>query len=315
MLNESKVSVVIPTYNGASFLKETLLSVYNQTYANWEAFVVIDGSTDDSLGVLANPPFSTDPRFHIVQTPNLGVSSARSLGLSMSNSPFVALLDHDDIWHPEKLRLQIEVLVKHPDLPGVLTWYLISRKQYAGFDHSRLVAYKSTREMIRGWLSLRGNGPLMTSTLLFRKSMIMHLFDTNYNAIGDLDFVLRIPQLDALSVVPLPLVVYLQHNNQMHNRAVSMLETKKFLSEAEPKIFNSYSLRQSSVINSAKAFAYLLHIFEIHKTSTMRALQFIRDHQFLSIHNYEIMLFVILKRISGVWNLLRYRSLVRRYWP
>lgn len=290
------------------------MSVYNQTFFNWEAIIVVDGSTDASSAILSRPPFSSDARFRIVRTPNRGVSAARSLGLSLATGSFVALLDHDDIWHPKKLSQQLEVLSKNPELLGVFSWYLISKKKSGRLVHSRLVAYRNVKQMIRGWISLRGNGPLMTSTLLFRKSMVTHLFDLKRNAIGDLDFVLKIPVLGALSFVPFPLVIYVQHNNQMHNRATSMLETKQYLTDAKLELFSNYGLRQGSVISTAQAFASLLRIFEVRSTWIGRIVLFIRDHEFLHFKNYQVIFYVIIKRFVGRYLLLRQVKLVREYW-
>ncbi len=97
-----KVSVVIPAYNAARFLPRCLNSVFAQTLQPAEVIVVDDGSSDDSaeiarkLGAL------------VVSRPNGGLSAARNTGVRRSSSEWVALLDADDMWQPEKLQAQAE---------------------------------------------------------------------------------------------------------------------------------------------------------------------------------------------------------------
>ncbi len=103
------VSVVIPTYNGARFLPDTLRAVLAQTQRGVELIVVDDGSTDDTLAVVA----ATAPQARVVQQPNAGVSTARNRGLRMAQGRFVIFLDQDDIWHPRMLQRQVDWLQAH----------------------------------------------------------------------------------------------------------------------------------------------------------------------------------------------------------
>jgi glycosyltransferase involved in cell wall biosynthesis len=98
------VSVVIPAYNAAAYLGETLRSVQAQTYRNIEILVVDDGSTDDTAAVAA--------RFGVrsLTQPNQGQAAARNAGIRAANGRYIALLDADDLWEPEKLQLQVALL-------------------------------------------------------------------------------------------------------------------------------------------------------------------------------------------------------------
>jgi glycosyltransferase involved in cell wall biosynthesis len=99
------VSVVIPCYNGARFLRETLASVARQTSPAAEVIVVDDGSTDDS-GAIAE---SFAPLVRVVRQPNRGESAARNRGIDLAAGDWVALLDADDVWEPQKLQRQVEI--------------------------------------------------------------------------------------------------------------------------------------------------------------------------------------------------------------
>jgi glycosyltransferase involved in cell wall biosynthesis len=110
----TKVSVVIPAYNNAEFLGETIQSVLDQTYPNFEVIVVNDASPDDTYAVVSQ---FHDPRLrYIAHEKNQGLSAARNTGIRASVGELIALLDGDDLFHPEKLQAHVEFLEQHPEV-------------------------------------------------------------------------------------------------------------------------------------------------------------------------------------------------------
>src|SRR5213078_156464 len=105
------VSVIIPVYNGARYLRAALESVFAQTYRPIEVIVVDDGSGDDS-GVIAQ----SFPDVHFIHQENQGVAAARNHGFDAARGEFIAFLDQDDLWTPEKLKVQVNYLLNHPDV-------------------------------------------------------------------------------------------------------------------------------------------------------------------------------------------------------
>jgi glycosyltransferase involved in cell wall biosynthesis len=97
------VSCIVPVYNGEPYLREAIDSVLAQTYRPIEVIVVDDGSTDATAEILA----SYDDRLRSARQPNSGTPAARNLGLSLARGEFLAFLDADDLWHPEKLARQM----------------------------------------------------------------------------------------------------------------------------------------------------------------------------------------------------------------
>ena len=99
------VSIIIPNYNYAHFLPRCLESVKCQSFSKWEAFVVDNKSSDDSQNVVTA---AGDPRIKFVSFSNDGIiARSRNFGASLANYPFLAFLDSDDYWHPEKLSIQM----------------------------------------------------------------------------------------------------------------------------------------------------------------------------------------------------------------
>lgn len=111
------VSVIIPAYNAEQFLRKTLESVRNQTYPDFEAIIVDDGSTDQTA-VIAREFCGKDPRFKLLSQENLGVAAARNLAIEKSSGEYIAPLDADDIWYPEKLERQVGRLACLPGTTG-----------------------------------------------------------------------------------------------------------------------------------------------------------------------------------------------------
>jgi glycosyltransferase involved in cell wall biosynthesis len=109
------VSVVVPTYNRARVIAETLDSILAQTYPHLEVVVVDDGSTDDTEAVVA--PYRD--RVTYLRQQNQGLAGARNLGFQTSTGDYVAWLDSDDLWNRDKLALQVAVLDRHPEVAVV----------------------------------------------------------------------------------------------------------------------------------------------------------------------------------------------------
>ncbi|NJN66458.1 MAG: glycosyltransferase family 2 protein [Chloroflexaceae bacterium] len=99
------VSVVIAACNASAWIAETLESVFAQTFHDFEVIVVDDGSTDDTATVV-----SQFPQVQCISTPNKGPSAARNMGIRLARGEYIAFIDADDLWHPDKLRLQVDLL-------------------------------------------------------------------------------------------------------------------------------------------------------------------------------------------------------------
>jgi glycosyltransferase involved in cell wall biosynthesis len=109
-----RVSVVIPTYRHQDFILATLHSVFAQTMTEYEVIVINDGSPDDTAAILE--PLVRDGRIVYVEQTNKGQSRARNLGIERARGDYIALLDDDDLWPPDKLEWQTEYLDAHRDV-------------------------------------------------------------------------------------------------------------------------------------------------------------------------------------------------------
>jgi len=110
--NEILFSVVIPLYNKEDYIVDTLNSVLNQEYQNFEVIIVNDGSTDKSLKVVES---LVDPRISVFTILNSGAAEARNYGINKSSGIYVALLDADDCWKPNHLAIFFNTINKYPN--------------------------------------------------------------------------------------------------------------------------------------------------------------------------------------------------------
>jgi glycosyltransferase involved in cell wall biosynthesis len=171
------VSVVIPVYNGARYLRAALESVFAQTYRSFEVIVVDDGSIDDS-GKIAQ----SFPEVHYIRQENQGVAAARNTAIAVARGEFLAFLDQDDLWTPEKLRLQIGHLLSHPDLGYSLThqqFFLEPGATLPAWFRKELLSSVHT-----GWV---------LGTLVVRRTVFDTVgnFSTGYSAANDSDWFFR----------------------------------------------------------------------------------------------------------------------------
>jgi GT2 family glycosyltransferase len=200
-----EVSVVVPAYNASRTIRETLHSVQQQTLRNIEIIVVDDGSTDDTADIVRTFQLH-DSRIRIIQTENRGISSARNTGIQAASAAIVAPTDADDLWHPEKLKMQLEVLRRDPDVALVYT-------NWRRIDLEGLVQESPQPWNLEGWVYLRhvahnfiGNG----SALMFRReaALLVGGYDPSVISTEDIHFQLKMARQFKFGVAPGYLVGY-----------------------------------------------------------------------------------------------------------
>lgn len=109
---DNLVSIIMPSWNTAQFIAESIQSVINQTYKNWELLIVDDCSTDDTDNIVE--PFLTDARIkYFKNEKNSGAALTRNRAMREAKGEWIAFLDSDDLWMPEKLEKQIRFMNEH----------------------------------------------------------------------------------------------------------------------------------------------------------------------------------------------------------
>jgi len=182
---EDRVSVIIPTYNRAHLLPRAIDSVLSQTDPNLELIVVDDGSTDDTAGLLAG----YGSRIRVITQANAGVSAARNAGIRASRGGFVALLDSDDAWTPDKIACQTAFFKANPTA-------LICQTQETWIRNGRRVNPMKKHEKLSGDIFIPSLNLCLVSpsAVMMRKALfdIKGLFNEDFPVCEDYDLWLRV---------------------------------------------------------------------------------------------------------------------------
>jgi glycosyltransferase involved in cell wall biosynthesis len=162
------LSVVMPVYNAAPFLDESIGSIVNQTFTDFEFVILDDGSTDGSGKILRDWE-TRDDRIRLFRSDrNLGLSGSSNLVVAKAKAPILARMDADDISHPDRLRRQWEIIKSRPDVVVVGTlcqgidaagqvtrprdrWRLVRRSRYTPFPHGSVMFRRAGFDAIKGY--------------------------------------------------------------------------------------------------------------------------------------------------------------------
>lgn len=217
MKKMSTVDVIIPTYNGLPYLKQTVDSVLTQTHKNLELYIVDDGSTDKTEAYVKS---LRDKRVHYIKKKNGGQSTARNLGIKQSNSPFVALLDSDDVWYPTKLEKQVELMLNNENVGLVYGHhYMIDEEDVI---HGNLRIWKRGRifEDLCGGNFIAGSA----SMVLIRRSVFedVGLFHEDFLIGEDWEMWLRIAYKYEVDFVPEIVAALRQRSDGMQQNHMKM---------------------------------------------------------------------------------------------
>lgn len=213
MMNENiLVSIIIPVYNGEKYIADTIQSVIDQTYKNWELIIVDDGSTDNTADVVKQ---FNDSRISYIKKNNTGVSDTRNLGATISKGEILCFLDADDIWLPENLEKKVEKLITEPK--GVLVY----SSMFLWDERNDYKTCKTTKKIVEDdWGKFRRlMVPTIPSSAIIKRDYFFEagMFDTNISTSADFDLTIRLRELGEFIYLEEPLVLYRCHPSQMHN--------------------------------------------------------------------------------------------------
>ena len=244
------VSVVIPAYNCASFIRNTLDTVFQQTCKDYEVVVVDDGSTDNTMEVLSG----YGDRIKLIRQGNKGNSAARNTAIRNSSGEYIAFLDHDDLWLPEKLEKQMSVLKADKSIGLVYSdGYVVDSNGsiITTFFESALPQRGEVTQKLFMYYFL----PLLS--VLVKKDLVIQAgcFPEDLRICEEWELFLKISEKAKMEYVDEKLVKYVVHDgNQSRNRELSKTEEIAVMQRA---LKNIPALQSMPVTNARKRFCNL----------------------------------------------------------
>ncbi|KKQ33960.1 MAG: hypothetical protein US50_C0067G0008 [Candidatus Nomurabacteria bacterium GW2011_GWB1_37_5] len=213
-----KVSILLPTYNGAQYVVESIESVIRQSFNDWELIIIDDASTDN-IGNIIKEFIKNYSRIIFIQNDkNLGLAGNLNKGISISKGEYIARIDQDDIWiDSDKLKKQVEFLDKNMDCVLIGTGYkIVDENGMFIRDVKPLKDDQSIRKNILLY------NPFGHSTVVFRKQPVLHLkgYNSKIKYGEDYDLWLRLGQKGSLANIEDICMQYRMCNgmSQKHNK-------------------------------------------------------------------------------------------------
>ncbi|NDJ62769.1 MAG: glycosyltransferase, partial [Chloroflexi bacterium] len=227
------VSVIIPTYNRAQLAREAVESVLAQTYQDFEIIVVDDGSTDDTAEVLA----AYSDRIRYIRQDNSGVSAARNHGMRLARGSYIAFLDSDDLFLPNKLAVQVSYFEDHPNVAMTYTAYI------SVDENLQPLNTHPAREYPGGHKEMLIACTIATPTVMFRRSILDALepFDEHMHLAEDIDLWVRIATRYAFATIQEPLTYVRIHSGGTPRDPEEILNAYMYLFEKSFKGNRAYS--------------------------------------------------------------------------
>ena len=217
--------MIIPAFNAAEYIRETLHSVLAQTYRALEVIVVDDGSAD-ATGSIVKEFVEKDARVQLVRQCNAGAGAARNTAIRMARGEYIAPMDADDMWFPEKLEKQVARMEQYGEETGMVYCWSIVVDKHGAFEHTQWFSKAEGR--LRDAM-VSGNWIDNTSVPLFRASALAgvgpYLTRAEQGGVQgceDWDLYIRIAETFCIRLVPEYLVVYRKSGSSMSANVESM---------------------------------------------------------------------------------------------
>lgn len=291
-----KVSINLCCYNSEPFLRDTLESIINQTYEDWELVIINDGSTDSTEAIVKEYIEKGYPIVYHYQK-NHGLGYSRNEALKRSSGEFIAFIDHDDMWLPYKLEKQVAIFKHHEDIDFIYSNYFIldkkKRKAHIGNQPCGFVFEQFLHQY-----------PVGIMTVLLRKKVLNKMteyFDVKLNLCEEYDFFMRVLINSKAYYIDDVLAVYRIHPNML-----SLRFRENYVNEWD---YVSAKLKKLGININAKSFeaheiemSYLKARIKMSQGDLKEAIGYLKQYKF---HNHKFLILYLAAHLpKTLWFLL-----------
>jgi teichuronic acid biosynthesis glycosyltransferase TuaG len=271
-INTLLVSVVIPNFNGARYIEATIKSVLNQTYYNLEIIIIDNNSTDNSVDLIKNI-ILTDSRIKLIplECNSGGPAVPRNVGIKASTGAYIAFVDSDDIWHSQKISIQVDIMKRYGvsfiacEKIDFFNEFEVSKCRNQSIESNPTLVKISFDELLK-------KNILSTSSIVVDKNLLDIFFFNEkkmYIAIEDYELWLRIhEQIYCSFLIKTPLLYY-RKSDQSLTPSMAKVFVKKIMLFSAYKFINSSGL----FFKAALIFKYsfrVLYYFIINKVKLLK---------------------------------------------
>ncbi|WP_298287540.1 glycosyltransferase family A protein [uncultured Lutibacter sp.] len=297
-MNQSPlVSVIIPTYNRASYLRETLNSVVNQSYSNIEIIVVDDGSPNDDSKLICT---QFEKVTYIKINNSGGPAKPRNIGIKKAKGKYLAFIDDDDLWIPSKIEEQVKVLEKHSDFGLVHGYCQIINSE--GNLTENIIGKPGSSNVKHGVVSFKmiGSWTLMTSSVLIRKKLIdkIGFFNEKMPPAGeDVEYWVRCSFQTKFFDIQKVVVWYRKHENNISKQEERYIDLPLSLNMVLIQSLKSKIItKQTYLILKGKVAKMQLKMIKKNSFKTISNLFSIDAWWFLKFGNIKLLIYKLLTK-------------------
>ena len=279
------ISVVIPVFNGEQTIRETIESVLEQTFSDFELIIINDGSQDTTLDIIQD---FKDPRLKVFSYQNSGLAASRNRGIAIATGEYVSFIDADDLWTPDKLKAQHQALQEDPSAAVAYSWTncINERSQFLRRGYYLSFSGDVYRYLLLTNFLENGSNPLIRHQAL----KTVGGFDESLKSSEDWEMYLRLAARYPFVAISSPQVLYRVSVNSMSTHTPRMeAETIKVID----RVFNQapeslQSLKRYSLSNLYKILIYKALEGSPEKSKSLLAMRYLRlalkhDRAFLKV--------------------------------
>ena len=265
-LDNISFSIILCCYNSEKYIEETLYSILNQTYNNYEIIIVDDGSKDSTPKIIRNFIISNDQiKIKYFYNNNSGLSSSRNFAISKAQFDWIAIIDHDDMWLKTKLEEQAKNILNNPSKKLFFSDYYIlkNKKKFSRFKiyeaKDNFVVSKLNLTKYSGFINLIIYGCFIgSSTVVFDKKIIKHVgyFDINYKFLCDYIFFIEVAKKYNIHCNNSILSIWRSHESQFTNKLYKLYFLEMF------KLFNKVIFYENiNILNKLIVFKKYIKLY------------------------------------------------------